>query len=337
MKPTLLFLKLTCLAVRAADGPAVPSAAPAQAAILNPVKEADLTTVTLTPEAAKRLGIASVEMARKISAQTRLYGAEITLPLEMGIGTQSLMNLAPPQNAPEILKLAELQATADGEITQAKIRQDAAQRSLERAEKLLSNETGSVRIAEEARSALELAKAALEQVTARRALLGPGLAGASDGTRWWVRVAIPAADTPTLDSQAAASLTLPGSNTILPAKRIVEAPPTANAPASTVDWYFEIADPQRQFRLGQRAQIRLAVSGSGVERLTAPWSGVLHDIHGGQWVYEMTAPTTFVRRRVQVTQVAGADAVLATGPAVGAKIVTDGSAELFGIEFGPGK
>ena len=64
---------------------------------------------------------------------------------------------------------------------------------------------------------------------------------------------------------------------------------------------------------------------------------MLHDIHGGQWVYEMTGPTTFVRRRVQVARVVGADAVLASGPAVGAKIVTDGSAELFGIEFGPGK
>ena len=337
MKPALFFLTLTCLGVHAADGPAAPSTAPAQAAILNPVKEADLTTVTLTPEAAKRLGIATVEVSRKVTAQTRLYGGEISLPLEMGAGAQSLMNLAPPQNAAEILKLAELQAVADGEISQAQIRLDASQRALERAEKLLSNETGSVRIAEETRSAQQLARAALEQATARRALLGPGFAAAPDGTRWWVRVAIPAADAATLDPQAVANLTLPGTNTNLPAKRMTAAPPTANALASTVDWYFEIADPQRQLRLGQRVQVRVPVGGAGAERLTAPWAGVLHDIHGGQWVYEMTGPVTFVRRRVQVAQVAGADAVLATGPAVGAKIVTDGSAELFGIEFGPGK
>jgi hypothetical protein len=337
MKTVLILLTLTLPVTRAADGPAAPSTAPAHAAILNPVREADLTTVTLTPEAATRLGIATVPVARKVLAQTRLYGGEISLPLEMGAEAPSLMNLAPPQNAAEILKLAEQQATADGEIAQAKIRQDAAQRTQERAEKLLTNETGSARAAEDARSALDLAKAALAQTTARRALLGPGFAAAPDGSRWWVRVAIPGADAATLDPQAAASLSLTGTQTLLTARHMTAAPPTANALASTVDWYFETADPQRQLRPGQRVQIRLAVSGAGAERLTAPWAGVLYDIHGGQWVYEMTTATTFVRRRVQVAQVSGADAVLGTGPPAGAKIVTDGAAELFGIEFGPGK
>ena len=41
-----------------------------------------------------------------------------------------------------------------------------------------------------------------------------------------------------------------------------------------------------------------------------------------------------VRRRVQVSRVAGDQAVLATGPAVGSKIVTVGAAELFGTEVG---
>jgi hypothetical protein len=64
---------------------------------------------------------------------------------------------------------------------------------------------------------------------------------------------------------------------------------------------------------------------------------VLHDIHGGQWVYEQTAPHTYTRRRAQVARLAGGDAVLASGPPVGSKIVTDGSAELFGTEFMTGK
>ena len=252
-------------------------------------------------------------------------------------GSRSKLQVGTTLMRAEMLKLAELQANIDGEISQGQIRLAAAQRSLERAEKLLSNETGSARIAEEARSAHELAKALLNQVTDRRALLGPGFVANADGTRWWVRVAIPAADAATLDAQSDASLSLPGTRTHLPAKRMPVAPPTANALASTVDWYFEVPDAQRQLRPGQRVQVRVHVSGAGAERLTAPWAGVLYDIHGGQWVYEMTHPNTFVRRRVQVTHVAGADAVLATGPAVGAKIVTDGSAELFGIEFGPGK
>ena len=334
MKYVIFFLSLSFSAL-AAD-PA-PSTAPAQATIANPVKEADLTTVTLTPEATKRLGIATVPMEKKAVPNERLYGGEIMLPLAIGEGTNTLMALAPPQNAAELLKLAELQAAADGDLSQAQLKLEATKLTLERAEKLLASQTGSERAVEEARSAHQLAKAAHEQATAKRALLGPGFAASPDGKRWWVRVAILAADATTLDPQAPASVTPPGAKTSIAAKRIANAPPTANALASTVDWYFEVDDPQRQLRPGQRVQVRVAAIGAAEQRLTAPWNGVLHDIHGGQWVYEMTGANTFVRRRVQVVRVLGASAVLASGPAVGAKIVTDGSAELFGIEFGPGK
>ena len=330
-----LLVNLFALPVFAAD-PA-PSTAPPQATIANPVKEADLTTVTLTPEAAKRLGFATVPIAKKAVAHERLYGGEITLPLAIGEGTSALMALAPPQTATELLKLAELQAAADGDLSQATVKLDAAKLALERTEKLLANQTGSERAVEEARAAHNLAKAAHAQAAAKRALLGPGFAASPDGKRWWVRVAILAADIAKLDPQAAAAITPLGEKSPIAAKRIAAAPPTANALASTVDWYFELDDPQRQRRPSERVEVRVPMLGASEERLIAPWAGVLHDIHGGQWIYEMTGPTSFTRRRVQVARVVGADAVLASGPAVGAKIVTDGSAELFGIEFGPGK
>jgi len=336
MKPIFLLTALTCAAAFAAD-PA-PSTAPAQATVAHPVKEADLTTVTLTPEATRRLGIATVPVERKTIAHERLYGGEIMLPLAVGEGVNSLlMALAPPQNATEFLKLAEFQAVADGELSQAQVKLEAARLALDRAEKLLANQTGSERALEEARAAQQLASAAREQAAAKRQLLGPGFAASPDGRRWWVRVAILAADAATLDPEASASVTPPGTTPRLTARRVAGAPPTANALATTVDWYFEIDDPQRQLRPDQRVQVRLPVLGAAAAHLVAPWAGVLHDIHGGQWVYEMTSPTAFVRRRVQVARVAGADAVLASGPAAGTRIVTDGAAELFGIEFGPGK
>jgi hypothetical protein len=40
---------------------------------------------------------------------------------------------------------------------------------------------------------------------------------------------------------------------------------------------------------------------------------------------------------VAVEDISGATAILARGPAVGARVVTDGAAELFGVEFGVGK
>lgn len=330
-----LLVNVFALSVFAAE-PA-PSTAPAQAAIANPVKEADLTIVTLTPEAAKRLGIATVPLVKKAVSHERLYGGEITLPLVVGEGTSTLMALAPPQNATEMLKLAELQAAADGDLSQTTVKVEAAKLALERAEKLLANQTGSERAVEEARAVHSLAKAAHDQAAARRALLGPGFAASPDGKRWWVRVAIPSADIAKLDAAASATITPLGEKKPIIAKRIAAAPPTANALASTVDWYFELDDPQRQRRPSERVEVRVPAIGASDERVIAPWAGVLHDIHGGQWIYEMTGPTSFVRRRVQVARVSGADAVLASGPSVGAKIVTDGSAELFGIEFGPGK
>jgi membrane fusion protein, heavy metal efflux system len=73
------------------------------------------------------------------------------------------------------------------------------------------------------------------------------------------------------------------------------------------------------------------------ESLVVPWSAVTHDINGGAWVYENVAPQQYARRRVEVRRVVGSLAVLARGPAVGAKVVTAGVAELFGAEFGTGK
>jgi hypothetical protein len=60
----------------------------------------------------------------------------------------------------------------------------------------------------------------------------------------------------------------------------------------------------------------------------------MHDIQGGAWVYQRTAPLTFVRRRVQVRYVLDNQAVLADGLQNGVEVVTAGAMELFGTEFG---
>jgi hypothetical protein len=68
-----------------------------------------------------------------------------------------------------------------------------------------------------------------------------------------------------------------------------------------------------------------------------PYAAVIHDVHGGEWVYENISPQHYVRRRVEVRRVTDSLAVLARGPAQGAKVVVSGAAELFGTEFGAGK
>jgi len=106
--------------------------------------------------------------------------------------------------------------------------------------------------------------------------------------------------------------------------------------ANTVDWYYELP-ADAKLRAGTRVAVELPLRDTTVERRVVPFSAVLHDIHGGQWIYERKEAHVYTRRRVQVQRVAGSDAVLASGPKVGAEIVTDGAAELFGTAFLTGK
>ncbi len=154
----------------------------------------------------------------------------------------------------------------------------------------------------------------------------------------WIKVPVYVGDLPELDQQATAQIGTLAHAASSPTTSAapVPAPPTATALSSTVDLYYEMKNPDGQYRPGQRLSATLPLTGE-TEQHGIPWSAVVQDVQGGSWVYEVTAPQTFVRRRVQVRQVVGDWTVFDKGPAVGAKIVTAGVAELFGTEFGFGK
>ena len=116
----------------------------------------------------------------------------------------------------------------------------------------------------------------------------------------------------------------------------VQGPSTADILTNTVDWYYEF-ETNTGFRAGERVAVEIPTVNNKIERLVVPTSSVLHDIHGGQWIYENIREHDYARRRVRVLRFANQLAVLAAGPKVGAKIVTDGAAELFGTEFMTGK
>ena len=79
-------------------------------------------------------------------------------------------------------------------------------------------------------------------------------------------------------------------------------------------------------------------AGSGAARaLVVPLTAIVRDMSGGAWLYVQADSLTFTRRRVEVARVAGGRAVLAAGPPLGTRVVTAGSVELFGTEFGAGK
>ena len=311
-------------------------AAETAATIANPVKETDLTTVTLKPEAEQRLLIKLASVERRRLPRARLLPGEIVMPLAGGAsGATPVVG----GTLEEVLKLADAQADADGRVQQASVQLDAAKVALERAQKMLSADAGSARSVDEAKAQVALAEAALKTAQERRALLGAPVGKATAATKLWVRVPVYAGQLVELQTDAAASVRSLSGNTPSVQGAVakpVSGPPTANAMAATVDVFYELEAPPAGTRPGARVEVSVPAKGD-TESLVVPWAAVLHDIQGGQWVYEKTAPQTYVRRRVMVDRVAGADAVLASGPKPGTQIVTDGAAELFGTEFGVGK
>jgi multidrug efflux pump subunit AcrA (membrane-fusion protein) len=121
----------------------------------------------------------------------------------------------------------------------------------------------------------------------------------------------------------------------------IAAPPTADAISSSADLYYEVDNRSLGLRPGQRVGVDMPMT-SLTEALVVPMAAVLYDIYGGTWVYvqESASKEGFVkfrRSRIMLEWVEGDQAILSAGPALGSEIVTDGSAELFGTEFGAGK
>lgn len=305
-----------------------PAAAPATVS-----KEADLTTIILKPEAEQRLRLKVVPLESRLIAEARLFSGEVVLPL----GTEG-GRAAPVVGGTldEVLRLGDLQITAEGRVLQAQVQVDAARVAHARAQKMRQIEAGSVRVEDEARATLALAEAALTTAKAQRELLGSVLGQPGTTRRAWVRVAIYSGEAARLDAKAPASIRPLTSNVTNQSAKPVTGPPTANAVANTLDWYYELPG-ETTLRAGERVAVEIPTLDSKSESRVVPFNAVLHDIHGGQWVYEQIAAHTYARRRIQVSRLAGSDAVLASGPAVGRQIVTDGSAELFGTEFMTGK
>jgi hypothetical protein len=314
------------------------SASPAQ--VTHPVKEADLTTVTLAPEAMRRLGLVTVPVESRVVTRTRLFGGEITVPARPGAagGSQSVFTILSSLSPAEQVRLAQSQIEADGQVTQARVQLDGAQQALRRAEQMRRDKVGTDRTVDEARIGVGQAEAGLRTAEARRDLLGPAILEAASPAEVWVRAPVYVGDLPSLDRAAAAHV-VGLSNAPADAGRAatpVGAPPSANPAAASVDLFYRLPNPDSAFRLGQRVGVTIPLR-QGTATLAAPWSAIVFDADGGAWVYEQTGAATFVRRRVQVERAVGDVAVLVSGVRPGARVVATGAAELFGVEFGVGK
>lgn len=89
-------------------------------------------------------------------------------------------------------------------------------------------------------------------------------------------------------------------------------------------------------RIGLKTEAVREVASPGAGRASAavPVAALVYDNSGNAWVYTMTRPLTYERRRVTVARIEGDLAVLESGPSPGTPVVTVGAAELLGAEYG---
>lgn len=186
-----------------------PKSAPAK--VEGAVKEAELATITLQPEAAKRLGIETAPVEESIVHRTRLFGGEVVSPPGGSLVISAPLTgrvMAADDGLPivgarvqrgravfrlwpvigsehEVLspgdRLARLRANVDieaarvevdGQVAKAQVAVNAARQRVERARELRERSAGSERAFDDARAEFDTAEATLNAAKQRLAFLG---------------------------------------------------------------------------------------------------------------------------------------------------------------------
>jgi len=262
------------------------------------------------------------------------------------------------------------------EISLRKVELQLAHARVKRARQLLVDKAGSARELEDAEAQLAGAKVSLETAQTRLSLLEKGeLDLATDGLASliikspvdgivqevhvalgqtvtgttalleitgidpvWIKVPVYVGDLATIDTKKPARVhslaDFAGAET--QTAEPVVAPFSADPKSVTVDLFYEISNEDLSYRPGQKVSVTLSLKDTE-QSLVVPYSSILYDMYGSAWVYQNTEPQVYVRRRVELNYVLDELAILTRGPAVGARVVSAGAAELFGTEFGVGK
>jgi hypothetical protein len=111
-------------------------------------------------------------------------------------------------------------------------------------------------------------------------------------------------------------------------------PPATVVPVKGSDIPRLELTPSAVQRLGIQTQpVTAAVPGTAGATEVIPYPAIVYDTDGSSWAYVALTPDTYVRRPITVTVIRGDVALLSTGPPVGARVVTVGTAELLGTEY----
>jgi len=286
---------------------------------------------------------------------------------------QHVFSLLPLFSPEASTTLATTRADVEGQVNNARTQLSAMKLALDRAQRLFIQEAGSKRGVEEAQAQHDLALKGLEAAETRLTILTKALGSAATGraepihlespesgilrnvsalsgqnvpsggalfevidlSEVWVRVPVYVGDLREIavtEIAQVGNLSMQSGDPTWPAVP-VQAPPSANPQSATVDLFFSLKNDNTQLTPGQRVGVKLTLS-TGGDCLTVPWGAVLHDLQGGTWVYEVLGPRTYRRQRIFVRYAMDNTAVLATGPAPGTNVVSEGAVEIFGAETG---
>jgi hypothetical protein len=78
----------------------------------------------------------------------------------------------------------------------------------------------------------------------------------------------------------------------------------------------------------------IKVPGPPTQYRIVPVAALVYDKNGGTWVFATVAPLTYERKRLTVVRIEGAGVIVQSGMSLGTEVVTVGTAELLGAEFG---
>lgn len=81
----------------------------------------------------------------------------------------------------------------------------------------------------------------------------------------------------------------------------------------------------------------VAEESNGASHLVVPYSALIYDNYGGEWVYTSPEPLTYIRAEVTVDFVEGDKVFLSVGPDAGTEVAIAAVAELYGTDTGVGK
>ena len=83
-----------------------------------------------------------------------------------------------------------------------------------------------------------------------------------------------------------------------------------------------------------RRDIRTAPVAAGPGGLVVPYSAVVYEPDGTSWVYVQTKELTYQRAPITISSISGDQVTVTSGPQPGTQVVSQGAAELVGVETG---